>query len=66
MDAIKRFYQSIADFLKEVKAEILKVSYPTRGEVTGSTTVVVLLTLIVSLFIAVMDAVLVRLLRWVV
>ena len=66
MNAIKRWFQSIAEFLKEVQAELVKVSFPVRSEVIGSTTVVILLALITSLFLALMDALLVRLLRWVV
>jgi len=66
VNAIKRWFQSIVEFLKEVRAEMVKVSFPTRGEVTGSTTVVILLALITSLFLALMDALFVRLLRWVV
>jgi preprotein translocase subunit SecE len=61
-----RWVQAISEFLSEVKAEMFKVSYPTKSEVIGSTTVVILLTIIVSLFLSLMDAALVRLLRWVV
>ncbi len=61
-----RWVQAIIEFLNEVKAEMVKVSYPTKNEVIGSTTVVILLTIIVSLFLSLMDAALVRLLRWVV
>jgi preprotein translocase subunit SecE len=66
VNGIKRWFQSVVEFLKEVQAEVAKVSFPMRSEVVGSTTVVILLTLIVSFFLAFMDAVLVRLLRWVV
>ena len=66
MNAIKKWFRSVSDFLKEVKVEALKVSYPSKDEVIHSTTVVVFLTLIVAMLLAVMDAVLVRLLRWII
>mgnify|MGYP001616655886 CR=1 FL=1 len=66
MDTIKKWFESVSEFFKEVKGELVKVSYPTRDEVAGSTTVVILLTIIISVFLAVMDAILVRLLRWVI
>ena len=65
MEAIKKWIASIKEFFGEVKTEVFKVSYPTKSEVIGSTTVVILLTLVVSIFLAVMDSILVRLLRWV-
>ncbi|HDL04326.1 MAG: preprotein translocase subunit SecE [Candidatus Zixiibacteriota bacterium] len=42
-------------FLKEVRAELKKVSWPTRRELIGSTIVTVVVTLIVSVFIGVVD-----------
>ena len=66
MNAIKKWFKSVVEFLKEVRTEITKVSFPMREEVVGSTTVVILLTLIISLFLALMDTLLSRLLRWVV
>jgi len=66
VNAIKKWFKSVVEFLKEVRTEITKVSFPMREEVVGSTTVVILLTLIISLFLALMDTLLSRLLRWVV
>lgn len=66
MNVMKRWFQSIVEFLREVQAELVKVSFPTRDELIGSTTVVILLTLIISVFLALMDTLFVRLLRWVV
>ncbi|MBI3358507.1 MAG: preprotein translocase subunit SecE [Nitrospirae bacterium] len=65
METVKKWIQTIKEFFGEVKGEVLKVSYPTKSEVIGSTTVVILLTLVVSIFLAVMDSILVRLLKWV-
>jgi len=66
VNVMKRWFQSIVEFLREVQAELVKVSFPTRDELIGSTTVVILLTLIISVFLALMDTLFVRLLRWVV
>jgi preprotein translocase subunit SecE len=65
METIKKWFQSISVFFGEVKGEVLKVSYPTKDEVIGSTTVVLVLTLVVTIFLATIDSILVRLLRWV-
>lgn len=63
---IKRFFQAISDFFKDVKSELSKVTFPSKSETIGSTTVVIVFTLIVSFFLAVVDLLLVRLLRLVV
>ena len=66
VNVIKRWFQSVVEFLREVQTEFIKVSFPTRDELIGSTTVVILLTLIISVLLALMDTLFVRLLRWVV
>lgn len=43
------------NFIKEVKQELLKVSWPNRQEVVGSTFVVIGITGIVSVFIGLVD-----------
>ncbi len=63
---MKRLIQSLTDFFKDVKAELAKVTFPSKNETIGSTTVVIVFTLIVSIFLAVVDIILVRLLRLVV
>ncbi len=63
---INRFFESIVAFIKDVKSELLKITFPGRSETIGSTTVVVVFTLIISLFLAVVDVFLVRLLRFVI
>lgn len=50
-------------FFKDVKGELLKVTFPSRHETIGSTTVVIIFTVIVALFLAGVDVILVRLLR---
>ena len=42
-------------FLREVKVELKKVSWPSRKQTIGSTVVVVILAMIISLFLGVVD-----------
>jgi preprotein translocase subunit SecE len=63
---MKRLFQSLTDFFKDVKNELSKVTFPSKSETIGSTTVVIVFTVIVSIFLAVVDIILVRLLRLVV
>jgi preprotein translocase subunit SecE len=42
-------------FLKEVKIELKKVVFPNRDEVIGSTKVVIVTVLIISVFLGVVD-----------
>ena len=42
-------------FIKDVKVEFLKVSWPSRDELIGSTTVVAVVSAIVAAFIGVVD-----------
>ena len=45
-------------FLAEVKAEVKKVTWPTRAEALGGTAVVVVVVLVMALFLGVVDAIL--------
>jgi preprotein translocase subunit SecE len=49
-----RFGQAI-QFLKEVKLELKKVVWPSRKQTVGSTAVVIVLVIILSLFMGVVD-----------
>ena len=42
-------------FLREVKVELKKVTWPTRKQAIGSTVVVIVVVMIVSLFLGVVD-----------
>jgi len=46
----------IAEFLQQVKAELRKVTWPTRKETYGSTVVVIVLVLMVAVFLWVVDS----------
>ena len=47
--------ERLNNFLKDVRVEIRKVTWPTREELTESTTVVLVTVLIISAFIFVVD-----------
>jgi preprotein translocase subunit SecE len=52
----------ITGFINEVKMELGKVSWSTREELIGSTSVVIVLTAILALFIFVVDSSLAKIL----
>jgi preprotein translocase subunit SecE len=51
--------ESIREFFVDVRGELKKVSFPTRAETIGSTTVVIVFCVIVSLYLSVIDSFLV-------
>ena len=50
-----RWYQRFWNFLKDVKAELKKVTWPNRTEVTSTTVVVVAATLFFGFYLFFMD-----------
>ncbi|MEK7761107.1 MAG: preprotein translocase subunit SecE [Nitrospirota bacterium] len=54
-----RFINSIREFFSDVNGELKKVSFPTRAETIGSTTVVIVFCIIMSLYLSAVDSVLV-------
>jgi preprotein translocase subunit SecE len=57
-------FRRIKNFLKEVRAEIKKVVFPSREELIGSTWVVIISTLIVALFLGIVDMILTRFVKF--
>lgn len=53
----------VLEFLQLVKAELLKVTWPTRKETYGSTVVVIVLVLMVAVFLWVVDSALSAMIR---
>jgi preprotein translocase subunit SecE len=45
----------VTEFFKEVKVEIKKVIYPTKEELVGSTWVVIITVLVISIFLGIVD-----------
>ena len=54
------------EFLREVKAEWNKVSFPSRQEVVGTTVVVMVASFIMALYLAVVDIVILRMYEFVI
>ncbi len=55
-------FTKITGFINEVKTELGKVSWSTRHELTGSTSVVIVFTAILALFIFIVDSALAKVL----
>ena len=55
----RKFTDSIREFFIDVRGELKKVSFPTRAETIGSTTVVIVFCIIMSLYLSFVDSVLV-------
>jgi preprotein translocase subunit SecE len=51
----KNFIQNSVQFLREVKIELKKVTWPSRKQTMGFTVVVIILVVIISLFLGVVD-----------
>lgn len=56
---MKKLLAKITEFLTEVRGELKKVSYPTRDETIGSSSVVIVFCFIMSLFLSMADSILV-------
>jgi preprotein translocase subunit SecE len=57
------FIDKSMQFLREVKIELKKVTWPTRKQTMGSTVVVIVLVVIISLFLGLVDVILSGLIR---
>lgn len=55
--------QKSVQFLREVKIELKKVTWPTRKQTMGSTVVVIILVMIISLFLGLVDVSLSKLMQ---
>ena len=49
----KRMIDTVKEFLTDVRTELKKVSFPTRAETVGSTTVVIVFCVLMSLYLSV-------------
>jgi preprotein translocase subunit SecE len=50
-----RWYKRFINFLKETKAELKKVTWPSRNEVTSTTIVVIIATVFFGFYLFFMD-----------
>ncbi len=60
------FFERATQFLREVKTELKKVTWPSRRQTMQSTGVVLILVIIVAVFLGMVDMVLARLVRLVI
>jgi len=51
----QNIFQKSIQFLREVKVELKKVTWPSRKQTIGSTVVAIVLVMIISLFLGVVD-----------
>ena len=59
----KGYLDKALQFLREVKIELKKVTWPSRKQTIGSTAVVIVLVMIISLFLGIVDVGLSHLVR---
>jgi preprotein translocase subunit SecE len=52
---LKGYLDKAVQFLREVKVELKKVTWPTRKQTLGSTVVVIILVMIISIFLGLVD-----------
>ena len=53
----------VAQFLREAKIELKKVKWPTRKELLASTTMVLFLVIVVSLYLGLVDFGLIKIIK---
>jgi preprotein translocase subunit SecE len=56
---LTKLWHSTSEFVTDVKAEVKKVSFPSKAETLGSTMVVIVFCLIMSIFLSMADSFLV-------
>jgi preprotein translocase subunit SecE len=57
--------ERIKNFFREVRAEYKKVVFPTKEELIGSTWVVIISSIIVAVFLGVVDLILTRFVQYI-
>jgi len=55
LNGVKIMIEKIKQFFREVKVEVHKVVYPSKEELIGSTWVVIVTVVVISLFLGVVD-----------
>jgi preprotein translocase subunit SecE len=62
-NGISSIFHKTGQFLREAKTELKKVKWPTRKELLASTAVVIVLTLLVALFLGLVDFGLIKIIK---
>jgi preprotein translocase subunit SecE len=63
MNKVSSYWKMTVEFFREVKAELQKVTFPTRQETVSSTVVVLVLTIIIAAFLGFSDWALSRIVK---
>ena len=58
LTCLRVMFSKAIEFLIEVRAEVKRVTWPTRREAMGGTAVVVFVVLVMALFLGIVDAIL--------
>jgi len=58
VERMQTLWGSTVQFLREVRVELKKVTWPSRNEIIGSTAVVILASFVVAFFLGFVDLVL--------
>lgn len=58
-------WEKTRTFLSEVRSEVRKVSFPSRDEVIATTTVVLIFSFIISVYLSITDVAISRGLAWI-
>ena len=56
--------RKLFQFLKDARAELKRVSWPSRKELTGSTTLVITVSILAGLFLGILDVLFSRSVLW--
>lgn len=62
-NAFSKVFNKTGQFLRESKIELKKVKWPTRKELLASTAVVIVLTILVALFLGLVDFGLIKIIK---
>jgi preprotein translocase subunit SecE len=63
MEKIKEIFQKIKQFLNGAKAELRKVTWPSKKQTLASTAVVIIIVFIVAVYLGIVDYVLAKIVK---
>jgi len=58
--------RKLIQFLKDARLELKKVSWPSRKELTGSTTLVIVVSILAGVFLGILDVAFSRSVLWII
>ncbi|HPD57232.1 MAG TPA: preprotein translocase subunit SecE [Smithellaceae bacterium] len=63
MEKIKEVFRKMVQFFSDAKAELRRVTWPSRKQTLASTAVVIIIVFIVAIYLGIIDYILARLVR---